>query len=63
MNGTWEYEAITLKAAGGIWSLRTVNDEEVTATLNREGTQGWKLVNAIRAAPASPLQLLFKRPR
>lgn len=68
MNATWEYKTVTVKHKGGMLSLtEKPSDDESTAALNREGTLGWELVQAISLA--GPLEsggavtFYFKRPR
>ena len=64
MSATWEYKVITLKHGGGGLQLTlTPTDDEVIAVLNREGAQGWELVNAVCAGIAQPTVLYFKRAR
>ena len=69
MNPTWEYKTVTVKHKGGMLSFtETPNDDESTTALNREGSLGWELVNALCLAigPASTpgaVTFYFKRPR
>ncbi|MHB1058902.1 MAG: DUF4177 domain-containing protein [Rhodanobacter sp.] len=64
MSATWEYKVITLKHGGGGLQLTlTPTDEEAIAVLNREGSQGWELVNALCAGPGHPATLYLKRLR
>lgn len=64
MATTWEYKAMTLKhGGGGLQFTHTPSDDEVTAVLNREGTQGWELVNAVCTGPMQPTTLYLKRAR
>ena len=64
MNDTWEYKVITLKHGGGAFTLtQTPDDDEATTALNREGSLGWELVNAVCADSMQPIMLFFKRRR
>ena len=64
MNGTWEYKVITVKHGSGAFKLtQTPTDDEAAAALNREGSMGWELVNAVCVGPMQPTMLFFKRPR
>ena len=64
MAATWEYKMLTLKHAGGTFSLvQTPTDDEATAVLNREGALGWELVNAVCPGISQPIVLYLKRPR
>lgn len=64
MTANWEYKVVTLKHGGGGLKLSlTPSDEEAIAALNREGSLGWELGNALCAGPAQPTVLYFKRPR
>lgn len=70
MGDAWEYKVVTLKPEqSGLFSTTTIpDDKEATAIINREGAQGWELVNAVSVSAAHairplPLRLFFKRPR
>lgn len=65
MGNSWEYKVLTLKSEkGSMLSFTAVpKDDEATRIINREGSQGWELVNAVLVGPAQPLRLFFKRPR
>ena len=64
MAATWEYKVLTVKHAGGAFSLvQTPTDDEATAALNREGALGWELVNAVCPGISQPLMLYLKRLR
>jgi hypothetical protein len=64
MATSWEYKVITLKhGGGGLQFSFTPDDEESIATLNREGANGWELVNAVCVNPGQPVMLYLKRPR
>lgn len=64
MTATWEYKVITLKhSGGGLKLVVTPTDDETIAVLNREGAQGWELVNALCVGPGQPTVLYLKRPR
>lgn len=64
MNATWEYKVTTLKHGGGAFTLtQTPDDDEATTALNREGSLGWELVNAVCVGPMQPTVLYFKRLR
>ncbi|MEO7052264.1 MAG: DUF4177 domain-containing protein [Rhodanobacter sp.] len=64
MNDTWEYKVITLKHGGGAFKLtQTPDDDEATAALNREGSLGWELVNAVCAGPMQATVLFLRRRR
>jgi hypothetical protein len=64
MNATWEYKVVILKHGNGPFKLtQTPDDDEATTALNREGTSGWELVNAVCVGPLQPTMLYFKRPR
>lgn len=62
MAANWEYKVITLQREG-LRMSNTPTDEELVAALNREGAQGWELVNAAMPAYAQPVTLYLKRPR
>ncbi|MEP6898006.1 MAG: DUF4177 domain-containing protein [Rhodanobacter sp.] len=64
MATSWEYKVITLKyAGGGLHLTLTPTDDETIAVLNREGANGWELVNAVCVGPVQPTMLYLKRPR
>ena len=64
MAAAWEYKVLTLKHAGGTFSLaQTPTDDEATAALNREGALGWELVNAVCPGISQPTVLYLKRLR
>ncbi len=64
MNTTWEYKVITVKHGGGAFRLtQTPNDDETTTALNREGSMGWELVNAVCVGSMQPIMLFFRRQR
>ena len=64
MATTWEYKVLTLKHAGGAFTLtQTPTDDEATAALNREGALGWELVSAVCPGISQPLMLYLKRLR
>lgn len=64
MNDTWEYKVITLKHGGGAFKFtQTPDDDEATAALNRAGSLGWELVNAVCVGQMQPTILFFKRRR
>ena len=65
MGNSWEYKVLTLKSEKGNWLNWSAvpPDEEATRLINREGSQGWELVNAVASSAAQPLRLFFKRPR
>jgi hypothetical protein len=45
----WEYRAFSLGASSGFWPFAAGGDiegDEITATLNRLGQEGWELVSA-----------------
>ncbi len=64
MNTTWEYKTVTVKHSGGMLSLtEKPNDDESTTALNREGSLGWELVNAICIGATGPVTFYLKRPR
>lgn len=63
MASAWEYKVITQKHKGA-WALtETPDDSELVAALNREGSQGWELVNALISGTKRAVTLYFKRPR
>ena len=57
MSERWSYQVIQVKPGlmGGF------KPEEIQVELNRQGAQGWELVQAVSTAPMSPLLLMFKR--
>ena len=65
MGNSWEYKVLTLKSEKSMFLKFThmPADDEATRIINREGSQGWELVNAVVVAPTQPLRLFFKRPR
>ncbi len=65
MGNSWEHKVMTLKSEKGRWLTVSAvpTDEEATRIINREGSQGWELVNAVSIGPTQPLRLFFKRPR
>jgi len=63
MATTWEYKVVTMKRPGFFQMDQTPDDDEATAALNREGNQGWELVNALGYGTLHPVTLYFKRPR
>ncbi|MBN8922687.1 MAG: hypothetical protein BGP10_10735 [Rhodanobacter sp. 68-29] len=63
MSGSWEYKVVTVKREGFFVSTHTPEDERLTEVLNREGAQGWELVNASIPTYMSPVTLFLKRPR
>lgn len=65
MGNSWEYKVLTLKPEKGtFFAISAIpKDEEATRIINREGSQGWELVNAVAIAPTQPVRLFFKRPR
>lgn len=63
MTTNWEHKVITLQREGNFRMSNTPQDDEIAAVLNREGAQGWELVNAVIPAYAQPVTLFLKRPR
>ena len=63
MTTQWEYKVLTVEREGTFKVSNTPTDEQLTTLLNREGTQGWELVNAVLAHYAQPVTLYLKRPR
>ncbi|HXS03066.1 MAG TPA: DUF4177 domain-containing protein [Rhodanobacter sp.] len=63
MATTWEYKVVTVKRQGTFKLTDTPDDSDLIALLNREGNQGWELVNALGYGPVSPVTLYLKRPR
>lgn len=60
----WEYKVITLKRAGSFNFTNTAGDDETTSALNREGGQGWELVNAVCVGGwGHPVTFYLKRAR
>jgi hypothetical protein len=48
----WEYRTVSLGASSGFWPFASgdVAGDEITATLNRLGREGWELVSAFASA-------------
>ena len=59
----WEYKVLTVKRPGTLKLTETPADSELTALLNREGAQGWELVNALGYGAMRGVTLYLKRPR
>lgn len=57
MSKRWTYQVLEFKPKtfGGL-DHRALQDE-----LNRQGAQGWEVVNVIVPAPMTPVQILFKK--
>ena len=63
MATNWEYKVLTVERAGTFKMSKTPEDDELVVVLNREGAQGWELVNAATPAYLQPVTLYLKRPR
>ena len=63
MTASWEYKVLTVKRAGMFKITETPDDHDVTTVLNKEGMQGWELVNALGYGPMRAVTLYLKRPR
>jgi hypothetical protein len=63
MAASWEYKVLTVKRAGMFKVTETPDDHDVTTVLNKEGMQGWELVNALSYGPMRAVTLYLKRPR
>lgn len=63
MSTQWEYQVLTVQRGGMLKLSNTPQDAELAAVLNREGAQGWELVNATTPDYSMPTTLYFKRPR
>ncbi|TAL74591.1 MAG: DUF4177 domain-containing protein [Rhodanobacter sp.] len=63
MSPQWEYQVLTVRRGGMLKLSNTPQDAELTAILNREGAQGWELVNAITPDDPMPTTPYLKRPR
>ncbi len=55
----WDYRTVRIKPS----LLGTFDTETLDAALQREGRDGWELVNALQTGPLQPILLFFKRPR
>jgi hypothetical protein len=63
MAANWEYKVLTVTRPGALKLTETPEDSELTALLNREGAQGWELVNAVGYGPMRGVTLYLKRVR
>ena len=63
MAASWEYKVLTVKRAGTFKITETPDDHDVTTVLNKEGMQGWELVNALGYGPMRAVTLYLKRSR
>lgn len=54
----WDYKVIDIKAG---FLFKELQAENLTESLNREGLQGWELVNVV--AVAGTMKAFFKRER
>ncbi len=63
MATAWEYKVVTVKRQGTFKLTETPEDGDINAMLNREGSQGWELVNALGYGPMRAVTLYLKRPR
>lgn len=63
MAANWEYKVLTVEREGTFKTSNTPPDDQLATILNREGAQGWELVNAVLAHYAQPVTLYLKRPR
>ncbi|MGS1079913.1 DUF4177 domain-containing protein [Pseudoxanthomonas beigongshangi] len=57
MSKRWTYQVIEVKPGlmGGL------KHEELQSELNRQGAQGWELINIIVPAPMTAVQMVFKK--
>ncbi len=60
----WEYKVIDVKTDFVLFGS-ALKAERLTETLNREGVQGWELVNAVQNSLSglAQIKLFLKRPR
>jgi hypothetical protein len=56
-NTQWEYRAAAL---GTFW--REPKDEEIVATLDQWGEEGWEVISVINLHGTSKLRVIAKRP-
>jgi hypothetical protein len=56
----WEYKVLNVSVTWRSWR-RSQWDQSLTETLNREGMQGWELVNS--QWTGMQLNLIMKRPK
>ena len=54
---SWEYRVLTLGAV-----FRGPKDEDIEATLNELGSEGWELVAATQREGTNKITLIAKRP-
>lgn len=57
-NDRWEYKVEELKPG---FLYRNMQPEHLAETLNREGVQGWELINVV--AMGASMKAFFKRAR
>jgi hypothetical protein len=64
----WEYRTVTFGASSGFWPFAAggdVDQDEITATLNHLGRDGWELVSALDTSNVRGTRLvvcILKRP-
>lgn len=63
MATSWEYKVVTVERKGSFKLSDTPDDGDLVTLLNREGNQGWELVNALGYGPIHPVTLYLKRQR